>query len=76
MNWKIRNELTTRNLTQGDANGKPKYPGAHMLRWAQNEPGESYRLVARRIPTEVQGTAPIAVRIVKFADLPDSDEIE
>ena len=62
-------------LQDVDSNGKPKYPGAHILRWAQNEPGEFYRLAARRIPTEVQGTAPITVRIVKFADLPDSDEI-
>ena len=63
-------------LQDVDANGKPKYPGRHMLRWARNEPGEFYRLAARRIPTEVQGTSPITARIVKFADLPDSDQIE
>lgn len=59
-----------------DATGKPRYPGAHMLKWALREPGEFYRLAARLIPTELQGTAPITVQIVKFADLPDSDEIE
>ena len=76
MNWKIRNELTTRNLTQGGREWQAEVSGRAYAPRAQNEPGESYRLASRRIPTEVQGTAPIAVRIVKFADLPDSDEIE
>ena len=55
---------------------KPKYPGAHLLKWALPEPGEFYRLAARLIPTELQGTAPLTIQLIKFANLPDRDEIE
>ena len=63
-------------LQDVDAKGKPRYPSAYMLNWAKSEPGEFYRLAARLIPTEFQGTAPLTIKLIKFADLPDRDDIE
>ena len=63
-------------LQEMNEKGAPRFPGAYMLNWAKNEPGEFYRLAARLIPTELQGTAPVIIEIIKFADLPDRDDIE
>ena len=63
-------------LQEMNEKGAPRYPGAYMLNWAKNEPGEFYRLAARLIPTELQGTAPLTIQLIKFADLPDRDDIE
>ena len=63
-------------LQEMNEKGTPRYPGAYMLNWAKNEPGEFYRLAARLIPTELQGTAPLTIQLIKFADLPDRDDIE
>ena len=63
-------------LQEMNEKGAPRYPGAYMLNWAKNEPGEFYRLAARLIPTELQGTAPLTIQLINFADLPDRDDIE
>ena len=63
-------------LQEMNEKGAPRYPGAYTLNWAKNEPGEFYRLAARLIPTELQGTAPLTIQLIKFADIPDRDDIE